>query len=154
MTDHCAPRRVTLAGRNPAGYLFGELLGNPDLDKLYAAIRETGDTGMPRTGIQDLFKRNKSNTEINALLTALAEQDMARPRREQHPSGGRPAEVWVATAIQTTKETTKPSPRSGFRGMLVSFVPGDTIGDTDHGDAWERELSGMIYLATAEEQPP
>jgi hypothetical protein len=81
-----------------ASYVFGESLGDPVADKIYAALSEHPD-GLTRSGIRDALCRNFSATEIAHALQSLAGHGLAT-RVEQPHTGqrGRPAELWIATA--------------------------------------------------------
>lgn len=81
-----------------AGYVFGESLGDPVADKLYAALLEHPD-GLSRTAMRDVLQRNASATEIAAALQSLAGHGLAQ--RVETPSTGGPgrkAELWITTA--------------------------------------------------------
>ena len=78
-----------------ARFVFGSSLGDPVADDLLRAIRATGATGMTRTEMRDLFKRNKSGGEIGAALELLARLGHIHSHQVVE-TGGRPAEVWIA----------------------------------------------------------
>ena len=79
-----------------AKFIFGEALGDRSADELLAAIRQAGPEGMTRTGISDYFKRHKSTSEINRVLTQLV--NLGLIKRETRDTGGRPVETWVSSA--------------------------------------------------------
>jgi hypothetical protein len=74
--------------------IFGGRLGITMADTIMAALRLGPQT---RTKIRDLFKRNKSSAEIEAVLSLLVEGGKAK-RSIRPPEGGdgRPVEAWEA----------------------------------------------------------
>lgn len=76
-----------------AQHIFGDALGDEVADAILRALRSRPG-GMTRTEIGDLFKRHKSSMRIEQALTLLAERHLIRPIIV--PTGGRPAERWVA----------------------------------------------------------
>jgi hypothetical protein len=78
-----------------AAFVFGDLLGDPVADEIARALQHAGPEGMTRTGIRDLFGRNRAGDRIGAALALLATQ--GRARMETRKTSGHPAEVWVAT---------------------------------------------------------
>lgn len=117
-----------------ARYLFGERFGDPDLDRLMAALLAAGEAGLSRTQIRELFSNNKSEASVGRMLASLADLDRASATTRQ--TGGRPAEIWIATAHTPTTETTKATKDPGSGVSVVSVVPPATI---EQGDAWEPE---------------
>ncbi len=85
-----------------ARYIFGSSLGDPVADSILRALRACS-VGLTRTGIRDLFGRNRRSDEIDRALGLLEEHDLARP--EQHQTQGRPEERWFAVIPGTTKTT-------------------------------------------------
>ncbi len=77
-----------------ARFVFGTAVGDPVADDLLRAIRSSGANGMTRTGMRDLFKRNRSGAEIGAALELLGRLGHISARQVSD-TGGRPAEVWV-----------------------------------------------------------
>jgi hypothetical protein len=77
-------------------WIFGDALGDPIADEILRALRQVGAIGMSRTQIRDLFGRNQRADRIALALSTLERYGKAQsvPR----DTGGRPAEVWVATA--------------------------------------------------------
>ena len=64
-------------------------------DQILEALRAAGESGMTRTEISNLFKRNRSADSITRALTDLSK--LGRVRRELHnDTGGRAAERWFA----------------------------------------------------------
>jgi hypothetical protein len=78
-----------------AAHIFGNLLGDPVADDILLALRQAGSSGMTRTGISGLFGRNQSADRIGAALRLLATHGLAR--MVTRGTGGRSAEVWIAT---------------------------------------------------------
>jgi hypothetical protein len=76
-----------------AAWIFGDSLGDPTADEIWAAAKDR-PTGVTRTEVCDMFSRNKNRREIERALGVL--EDAGRLRREsRHPDRGRPAEVWI-----------------------------------------------------------
>ena len=82
-----------------AACIFGDSLGDPTADMILDALRQSPE-GMTRTDIRDLFKRHRSASEIDRALGALARCSLAAPSKVE--TGGRPMEVWTATATKAT----------------------------------------------------
>jgi hypothetical protein len=80
---------VTASGE----WIFSELYGEPDADRILAALRESTD-GLTRTEISDLFKRHKSQAQIESALLTLESAQLAY--REVQITGGRSVERWFA----------------------------------------------------------
>lgn len=78
-----------------ARYIFGDATGDPEADAILDALRAAGSAGMTRTGIRDLFQRNKSTERINQALSLLLKMGKARQVSEE--TGGRPTERWFAS---------------------------------------------------------
>jgi hypothetical protein len=77
-----------------ATFIFGDRLGDPTADDILHLLRSSS-TGVTRNQIMDLFQRNKSSAEINRALSVL--QSLGLARSDRTSTGGRNAEVWVAT---------------------------------------------------------
>jgi hypothetical protein len=76
-----------------ARWIFGDSLGDPTADEIWAAAKER-PTGLTRTEVSDMFSRNKKRREIDSALTVL--EDAGRLRREtRHSHHGRHAEIWM-----------------------------------------------------------
>jgi hypothetical protein len=78
--------------------LFGDTLGDPDADAIFAAIK-SNFAGLTRTEIRDLFGRHLSASRIERALGALMAAGKAR--MERRVTAGRPAEVWTADSSAT-----------------------------------------------------
>jgi hypothetical protein len=80
---------------NSTRWVFGDTLGDPTADEIWALAKQRRD-GISRTEVRDLFSRNKKAREIDRALTALI--DAGRLDRPQRRDGaGRPAEIWIPT---------------------------------------------------------
>jgi hypothetical protein len=78
-----------------AAHIFGSAIGDRVADEILRALRGA-PSGMTRTDISYLFKRNVPADRIGAALDLLLRRGMAKG--EQRPGhGGRPAEVWFET---------------------------------------------------------
>jgi len=76
-----------------ARWIFGDSLGDPTADEIWAAAKNRPG-GVTRTEVSDMFSRNKKRREIERALTVL--EDAGRLRREtRQPDRGRHAEVWI-----------------------------------------------------------
>jgi hypothetical protein len=76
-------------------WVFGDTLGDPTADEIWALAKERAD-GITRTEVRDLFSRNKKAREIDRALAALVDAGRL-DRREQRNGAGRPAEIWIPT---------------------------------------------------------
>ena len=77
-----------------AAFVFGESLGDPDADKLLAAIKAAPD-GLTKTQITSLvFGGHLSSGRIDALLSRLARGSLIS--RETAKTSGRPVTTWRA----------------------------------------------------------
>ena len=79
-----------------AAHIFGLSLGDPVADEILRALHQAGDEGMTRSVIREYFGRHKSSDRIGAALALLMSK--GRARGEMRQTGGRPSEVWIATA--------------------------------------------------------
>ncbi len=78
-----------------ARYIFGEALGDPLADEIFAAL-EGRPEGMTRTDISNLFKRNKNKGQIGRALNMLKVAGKVRSATES--TGGAPAERFFLCA--------------------------------------------------------
>jgi hypothetical protein len=69
---------------------------DPVAEELHAALVAADRCGLTRTEIRDMFQRNRPTRAIEDALRAL--QRSNRATLERVTTGGRPAEVWFATA--------------------------------------------------------
>ena len=95
-----------------ARYIFGDALGEPTADQIEKWL-QANPGGLTRTGLSDLFKRNKSAAEIDSALTVLVEH--GRVRREMEETTGRPAERWFA--LRTRAKETNLTKEVGVAGQ-------------------------------------
>lgn len=72
--------------------VFGTAAGNTDLDKLTAALRAAGPTGLTRQQVSAVFGRNRTTTQLDTLVRELVEQGAADTHTTQ-PDKGRPTTV-------------------------------------------------------------
>lgn len=79
-----------------AAYVFGRSTGDPDLDRLVAAVEQAGDAGLSKTDISGLYGRNRDAAHIEYLLDRLLAQGCYE--RITVATGGRPAERYRRTA--------------------------------------------------------
>jgi hypothetical protein len=77
-------------------YIWGDALGDPVADEIKRALRQAGNAGRTRTELRDLFGRNRRAEDIGRALVVLAAAGKVR-RETRTDTGGRPAEIWVAT---------------------------------------------------------
>ena len=79
-----------------AVFIWSDALGDPVADEILRVLRLAGPGGKTRTEIRDVFGRHRSADDIGRALAALAVAGKARmaPRID---TGGRPAEIWIAT---------------------------------------------------------
>ncbi len=76
-----------------AAWIFGDSLGDPTADEIWAAAKDRPG-GVTRTEVSDIFSRNMKRREIERALSVL--EDAGRLRRDlRQPERGRPAEVWI-----------------------------------------------------------
>jgi hypothetical protein len=79
-----------------ARWIFGDSLGDPAADEIWALAKDRPD-GVTRSELRDLFSRNKKAREIDRALTVL--EEAGRLTRTSESDGrGRPAEIWLPRA--------------------------------------------------------
>jgi hypothetical protein len=79
-----------------ARLVFGELLGDPEADKLLAALREAEDGSMTRNEVRELFGRNKGAEELDRIRAVLLKEGRIRVARSREGAGKKPTERWYA----------------------------------------------------------
>jgi Protein of unknown function (DUF3987) len=85
-----------------ARLVFGEGMGDPDAEKLLAALKEA-DGGLTRTQISsDVFGKNKKTAEVAGLLGDLLTQGLIHRVTQPAPKG-RPVEKWFYGKESTTE---------------------------------------------------
>jgi hypothetical protein len=92
-----------------AKFIFGDALGDPVADQALVMLRRAGAEGMTKTEISAAFGRHKPAGDLSRALGTLAEQGLARSRREE--TGGRPGERWFA--LLTRERSDKSEEGSG-----------------------------------------
>jgi hypothetical protein len=78
-----------------ARYVFGNRLGNPDAEKLLAALKDKPEGLTQRDIMVDVFKRNKTTAAVAAMLSELLTCGLIH-RKSDNQTGGRPAKRWYA----------------------------------------------------------
>jgi hypothetical protein len=69
--------------------VFGERIGDPIADAIVDALEQTGEQGLTRDEIRDLFSRHRSRADLDRALGMLLRA--GRIIEETEPTGGRPA---------------------------------------------------------------
>ena len=70
--------------------------GDPLAHQIHTALRHALPDGLTRTQLRDLLHRNPTTTQLDQALAALAHDGKITSQRVL--TGGRPAELWTATA--------------------------------------------------------
>jgi hypothetical protein len=78
-----------------ARYIFGDLIGDVDADKVIAVLRST-EGGLTRTEISDLFSRNKNSQELDRIQTTLLNANRIRVSYTKEEGTKKPTERWHA----------------------------------------------------------
>jgi hypothetical protein len=78
-----------------ARYIFSDALGDPIADTILRSLRQAGDDGVTRTQISTLFGRNLDAARLALALSTL--ERTGKATKAVRDTGGRPAEVWVAS---------------------------------------------------------
>jgi hypothetical protein len=76
-----------------ARYIFGDATGDPDVDTILAALRNSPQ-GLTRSDISSLLGRNKQAVEIARALAMIESMGLAKPNKEH--TEGRSIERWTA----------------------------------------------------------
>jgi hypothetical protein len=76
-----------------AKYIFGDAVGDPLCDEILAALKGRTE-GMTRTGISELFNRNRRSEDISRALSSLAEQGKVRRETAIGEGPGKRPERW------------------------------------------------------------
>lgn len=79
-----------------ARYIFGEIIGDPDADKVLAELKHA-ENGMTRTDVRDLFGRNKSAQELNRIREVLVKAGRVRVSSATEGGSKKPVERWTAS---------------------------------------------------------
>ena len=108
-----ALRRWRPLSADSARWIFGDSLGDPTADEIWAAAKNRPG-GVTRTEVSDMFSRNKKRREIERALTVL--EDAGRLRREtRQPDRGRHAEVWIPITAEQRDTIPRSAPTSNDR---------------------------------------
>lgn len=75
-------------------HIWGATLGDPHLDRLYAAVCAAGAEGLNRTQVSEVFSKNKARDELDALVSKLVDLGVATV--SSRSSGGRPSSILTA----------------------------------------------------------
>jgi hypothetical protein len=100
-------------------WVWGDVLGHRDADRILDALTTAGAAGLSRTSIRDLFSHDKRADAIDAALALLADRRLAVMRHV--PTGGRPAEWWWIT--ERVPAGTERDERDGSTGSGPGFRP-------------------------------
>jgi hypothetical protein len=76
-----------------ARWVFGDSIGDPTADEIWAMARERDD-GVTRTEVSNLFSRNKKAREIDRALQALIDAGRLERATVEEPRTGRTLTVW------------------------------------------------------------
>ena len=142
--DHLAAAlAVWDAADRCAAYIFGDSLGNPDAEKILAALR-TEPTGLTRAEIRSkVFSRNKPAAQIKSALALLMQGHLVREYRDEH-TGGRDAYRYHADAKNALNAKSPSSPDRDRPSTLTYGVNGvygvHAEGRTIEPDPAEREV--------------
>jgi hypothetical protein len=79
-----------------AKQIFGDSLGNPVADTIWAALRGAGTAGKSRAEISDLFGRHQPSNQLREALNLLLRCGKARFETVKQDGPGRATEVWFA----------------------------------------------------------
>jgi len=80
--------------------IFGTRLGNPDADRILAALRQRSE--LSETDLHELFNRHKAAAEIQSALELLTSLGVAI--RYEEDTGGRPRTIWRMTSHETKEK--------------------------------------------------
>jgi hypothetical protein len=81
-----------------ARWLFNEMTGNKDADKVIRALRKA-PKGMTRTAINvDVFSKHKSKAELTEILTAVKKSGFANCEAVKDSAGHEQVELWKAVS--------------------------------------------------------
>jgi hypothetical protein len=88
-----------------AVWALGDATGDPLAELIHRTLLDNPE-GLTLTELHGLLQRNRSAAQIREALAALKEADRAETRKRKSPTGGRPAELWIAIAPEraTTPE--------------------------------------------------
>lgn len=78
-----------------ARYIFGEMVGDPDADKILAALQDAPE-GLARNEVREFFGRNKGRDELDRIRDVLQNAERIRVTRAPEGAGTKPVERWHA----------------------------------------------------------
>lgn len=84
-----------------AKFIFGNSLGNPVAERVLAALKLAGATGLSLSAIHVEFSGHLDRGELHAALKELHGQGLVN--FESVKTSGRPSQVWFATRINSEK---------------------------------------------------
>jgi hypothetical protein len=79
-----------------ARYLFGNSLGDADLDKAYRALSDA-PAGLTTTDLNAVFSRNKNGAQLEHILGRLHDLGLVHKLKNEPHTKGRPVKRWIAT---------------------------------------------------------
>jgi hypothetical protein len=79
--------------RDSVEYVFGDTLGDQVADTILSALRASGQNGLTRTEINNLFQRNVPANQIARALGELSRRGLASQQKGE-AINGRPPETW------------------------------------------------------------
>jgi hypothetical protein len=153
--------------------IFGDSLGDPDLDRLLDAIRDAGEDGLDLTRQRDVFGRHRSADALERMRLELEDRGLIGTRTIE--TGGRPRTVSVASqrAFRAYSAFRAPTgskngslERYPFRAYRASITPvADSPGraksdrsakslDGATGEAREVTLEDPSYLEAVDRNAP
>jgi hypothetical protein len=107
--------------RDTAASIFPSRDLSDDEQRLLAAVVEAGDAGLTGDQRRDVFHRHRSAKQLAAMVNNLVQRGMVTSLTV--PTGGRPAEVVVATArgadSAESAGTQEPSPLPALSALLA-----------------------------------
>jgi len=77
-------------------YVFGDATGDPDADKVLAALKGVEGDSMTRTEVSELFGRNKSRQDLDRIREALIRTGRIRVSLSTEGGSKKPVERWHA----------------------------------------------------------
>lgn len=96
--------------------IFGEATGDPDADRIEAAVRGAGAAGLTSTEIIRLFSGHRDRTRLARSLGVLARLGRVRQVEAATATGRRPVR-WVSTGADPAKEAKEVPPGEGSSGV-------------------------------------
>jgi Protein of unknown function (DUF3987) len=88
--------------RASAAYIFGDSLGNPEADKLLAALHDAGPEGLSGRDIDRVFGGHLRKPAQDAVIATLVKRGLAATYTKD--TGGRPLAILVAIAYADKAE--------------------------------------------------